>query len=277
MAFDYSQYIRPGKLPHIWCPGCTYGIVFKSLLRSLDGLKQNKDELCVVSGIGCASRLPGYIDANTLHTAHGRSLTFATGVKMVQPEKRVIALGGDGDMTAIGGNHFIHACRRNIDITVLVFNNYIYGMTGGQHSPTTPKGHTATTMAYGNIDPNFDIAQLAIGAGASFVARGTAYHVPALDRVLTEAIQHKGLSVVEVINACPTTHGRRNKFKNPTDQLLWMKDTFMPKAAFEKLPPEKTEGKLPLGVLYKKEDAAEYCETYFGMTAGVRAKMEGRA
>jgi 2-oxoglutarate ferredoxin oxidoreductase subunit beta len=277
MAFDYNPYIREGKLPHIWCPGCTYGIVFKSLIRSLDAIKQNKDDLAVVSGIGCASRLPGYIDANTLHTAHGRALTFATGVKMVKPEKRVIALSGDGDATAIGGNHFIHACRRNIDITVLVLNNYIYGMTGGQHSPTTPKGHTATTMPYGNIDPNFDIASLAIGAGASFVARGTAYHVPALDKILTEAIQHKGLSVVEIINACPTTHGRRNKFKNATDQLLWMKDSFMPKAAFDKLPAEQTAGKLPLGVLFKKENAAEYCETYFGMTAGVRAKMEGRA
>ena len=277
MAFDYNPYIRDGKLPHIWCPGCTYGIVFKSLIRSLDAIKQNKDDLAVVSGIGCASRLPGYLDANTLHTAHGRALTFATGVKMVAPGKRVIALSGDGDATAIGGNHFIHACRRNIDITVLVLNNFIYGMTGGQHSPTTPKGHMATTMPYGNIDPNFDIPKLAIGAGATFVARGTAYHVPALDKILIAAIEHKGISVVEIVNACPTTHGRRNKFKNATDQLLWMKDTYLPLAAFEKLPAAKTEGTLPYGILYKKENAPEYCETYAAMAQGVRQKLEGRA
>jgi hypothetical protein len=152
MAFDYDQYIRGGKLPHIWCPGCTYGIVFKSLLRAVDTLKIPKNDIAMVSGIGCASRLPGYVDFNTLHTTHGRALPFATGIKMANPEKHVLVVSGDGDATAIGGNHFIHACRRNIDITVMVFNNFIYGMTGGQYSPTTPSGHIATTMPYGNID-----------------------------------------------------------------------------------------------------------------------------
>src|SRR3990170_4142752 len=232
MAFNYDQYIRGGKLPHIWCPGCTYGIVFKSLLRVVDTLK---------------------------------------------PDKHVLVVSGDGDATAIGGNHFIHACRRNIDITVLVFNNYIYGMTGGQYSPTTPLGHMATTMPYGNIDPSFNIPELAKGAGASFVARGTAYHAAGLDRLIVEAIQHKGLSVVEIINACPTTHGRRNKFKSPTDQLLWMKDTFLPAVAFEKLAPEKTAGKLPMGVLYKKEGLPEYCETYYGLVERLKKQKEGRA
>ena len=186
-------------------------------------------------------------------------------------------VSGDGDATAIGGNHFIHACRRNIDITVLVFNNYIYGMTGGQYSPTTPSGHLATTMPYGNIDTSFNIPELAKGAGASFVARGTAYHAAGLDRLIIEAIQHKGLSVVEIINACPTTHGRRNKFKSPTDMLLWMKDTFIPAVAFDKLPPEKTAGKFPMGVLYKKEGLPEYCENYYGLVERLKKQREGRA
>ena len=276
MAFDYDQYIRGGKLPHIWCPGCTYGIVFKSLLRAVETLKIPKDDIAMVSGIGCASRLPGYVDFNTLHTAHGRALPFATGLKMARPDKHVMVVSGDGDATAIGGNHFIHACRRNIDITVMVFNNFIYGMTGGQYSPTTPSGHIATTMPYGNIDPSFNIPELAKGAGATWVGRGTAYHAAALDKLIIGAIEHKGLSVLEIINACPTTHGRRNKFRSPTDMLLWMKDTALPLSAFEKLPPEKTAGKFPTGVLFKKE-APEYCETYYGMVDRVRKPAEGRA
>jgi 2-oxoglutarate ferredoxin oxidoreductase subunit beta len=276
MSFDYDQFIRGGKLPHIWCPGCTYGIVFKSLLRAVDSLKIAKDDIALVSGIGCASRLPGYVDWNTLHTTHGRALPFATGLKMARPDKRVLVVSGDGDATAIGGNHFIHACRRNIDITVIVLNNFIYGMTGGQHSPTTPIGHLATTMPFGNVDPIFNIPELAKGAGATWVGRGTAYHVPALDKLIIGAIEHKGLSVLEIINACPTTHGRRNKFRTPTDMLLWMKETALPLSAFEKLPPEKTAGKFPTGVLYKRE-APEYSETYFTMVERLMKQKEGRA
>src|SRR3990172_3129876 len=224
MSFNYDQYIRGGKLPHIWCPGCTYGIVFKSLLRAVDSLKIPKDDIALVSGIGCASRLPGYVYWNTLHTTHGRALPFATGLKRGRPDKRVLVVSGDGDATAIGGNHFIHACRRNIDITVIVLNNFIYGMTGGQHSPTTPIGHMATTMPFGNVDP---------------------------------------------------TLGRRNKFRSPTDMLLWMKDTALPASAFEKLPPEKTAGKFPTGVLYKRE-APEFSETYFAMVERLKKPKEAR-
>ena len=138
--FDYSQYLRNEKLPHIWCPGCGHGIVLKSLIRAVAKAGWNKDEIVLVSGIGCASRLPGYVDFNTLHTAHGRALAFATGIKLAKPEMHVIVVSGDGDSLAIGGNHFIHACRRNIDITLICFNNGIYGMTGGQYSPTTASG-----------------------------------------------------------------------------------------------------------------------------------------
>jgi 2-oxoglutarate ferredoxin oxidoreductase subunit beta len=162
MAFDYDKYIRPGKLPHIWCPGCGHGIVMKGLIRAIDALSLDKDMTAIVSGIGCASRLPGYLDFCTLHTTHGRAVGFATGIKMAKPEMNVICVGGDGDGVAIGGNHFIHACRRNIDMTYLIMNNNIYGMTGGQFSPTTPYGAKASTTPYGNPDPPFDIAKLAL-------------------------------------------------------------------------------------------------------------------
>jgi 2-oxoglutarate ferredoxin oxidoreductase subunit beta len=276
MAFDYDRYIRAGKLPHIWCPGCSYGIVFKSILRAVDAQGLDRDDIALVSGIGCASRLPGYVDFNTLHTTHGRALAFATGIKMSRPDKHVLVVSGDGDATAIGGNHFIHACRRNIDITLLVFNNFIYGMTGGQYSPSTPSDRFASTMPYGNVDFPFDIPALARGAGASFVARGTAFHAAGLDALVAEAMRHKGFSVVEIINACPTTYGRRNKFKSPADMLLWMKDSFLPAAAFEKLPPEKSAGKFPMGILYRKEGAPEFSEAYYGMVEKLKKQEAER-
>jgi len=265
MAFDYARYIRNGKLPHIWCPGCSYGIVFKSLLRAVDSQGLDRDDIALVSGIGCASRLPGYVDFNTLHTTHGRALAFATGLKMAKPDKHVLVVSGDGDATAIGGNHFIHACRRNIDITLLVFNNFIYGMTGGQYSPSTPPGRFASTMPYGNVDFAFDIPALAKGAGATFVARGTAYHAAALDKLIVDAMRHRGFSVVEIVNACPTTYGRRNKFKSPADMLLWMKDAFVPAAAFGKLSPDEAAGKFPMGVLHRTDGKPEFCESYYAM------------
>jgi 2-oxoglutarate ferredoxin oxidoreductase subunit beta len=261
MAYDYSKYLREGKIPHIWCPGCGYGIIMKSMIRAVDGLGINKDDLVITSGIGCASRLPGYIDANTLHTTHGRSLGFATGVKMANPDLKVVALGGDGDMTAIGGNHFIHACRRNIDITCFVFNNYIYGMTGGQYSPTTPKASRATTAPYGNSDNQFDIAQLAIGAGASFVARTTTYHAVPMEKLMKQALEHKGFSVVEIIAGCPTGYGRKNKMASPAAMIEWQKENSVNKAQWDKMSAEDKAGKFPIGVLHQ-EERAEFVEAY---------------
>lgn len=238
-----------------------YGIIMKSIIRAVDTLGMNKDDLVFTSGIGCASRLPGYIDANTLHTTHGRSLGFATGVKMAKPELNVIALGGDGDMTAIGGNHFIHACRRNIDITCLVFNNYIYGMTGGQYSPTTPKAARATTAPFGNSDNQFDIAQLAIGAGATFVARSTTYHAVPMEKLIKQAIEHKGFSVVEIIAGCPTGYGRKNKLASPAGMIEWQKEHSVNKAQWDKLSDEDKAGKFPIGVLHQ-EEKPEFIEAY---------------
>lgn len=261
MGYDYNKFLRPGKLPHIWCPGCGYGIILKSLIRAIDTLGWNKDDVVVTSGIGCASRLPGYVDFNTLHTTHGRSIAFATGVKVANPNLKVIALGGDGDMSAIGGNHFIHACRRNIDISVLVFNNHIYGMTGGQASPTTPNGARATTTPYGQAEGNFDISNLAIGAGASFVARTSTYHAVPMEKLLVQALSHKGLSVTEIIAGCPTGFGRKNKFGSPTAMLNWQKDNAVPVAKAAGMSADELQGKFTTGVLHQV-DRPEHIESY---------------
>jgi len=270
MAFDYDKYLRPGKLPHIWCPGCGHGIVMKGLIRAIDSCGLQKDNTAIVSGIGCASRLPGYVDFNTLHTAHGRAAAFATGVKMAKPEMNVIVVGGDGDGTAIGGNHFIHACRRNIDMTYIIMNNFIYGMTGGQFSPCTPTGDKASTTPYGNPDPTFDISKLAIGAGATFVARTTSFHATQIDKLIAEGIKHKGMAIIEVLDDCPTTYGRRNKFRSVVDMMKRLKDMAVPVAAAGKMTAEQLKGKVLTGVLYK-EDKPEYCEQY----AKVIAKAQG--
>lgn len=269
MSYDYDKWLRPGKLPHIWCPGCGHGIVMKGLIRALETCGLEKNNTAIVSGIGCASRLPGYIDACTLHTAHGRAAAFATGVKMAKPEMTVICCGGDGDGTAIGGNHFIHACRRNIDMTYVLMNNHIYGMTGGQFSPCTPTGMKASTTPYGNPDPTFDISKLAIGAGATFVARTTSFHATQIDKLIAEGIKHKGMSVIEVVDDCPTSYGRRNKFRSVIDMMKVLKETAVPVAAAAKMTAEQLDGKILTGVLYK-EERPEYCEQYDKIIAKVK-------
>jgi len=261
MAFDYDKYVRPGKLPHLWCPGCGHGIIMKGLIRAMDALQLDKDNTALISGIGCASRLTGYMDCCTLHTAHGRAVAFATGIKMVRPEMNVIIVGGDGDGMAIGGNHFIHACRRNIDMTYIVMNNYIYGMTGGQFSPTTPTGKKASTTPYGNPDPTFDTVKLAIGAGATFVARGTAYNAGQIDKLIVEAINHKGFSVVEILDDCPTNYGRRNRYRSVIEMMRHMRDCAVPVKAATAMSAEQLEGKIITGVLHQ-EQRPEYLAEY---------------
>lgn len=262
VPFDYSKYIRGGKLPHIWCAGCGHGIVLKSLLRAIDAVGRPNDDFALVSGIGCSSRTPGYVNFNTLHTLHGRALAYATGLKMAKPNLKVIVTTGDGDALAIGGNHFIHTCRRNIDMVIMVYNNYIYGMTSGQFSPTTSQGMIATTSRYGNIEPPFDVCKMAEAAGATFVARGTAYHYGELEKILYEAILHKGTAVIDILDSCPTYYGRFNKFKSPSEMMekIEKEGTVSVKQA-SNLPPEKLKGKLFRGVLYKSE-RTEYSSEY---------------
>jgi 2-oxoglutarate ferredoxin oxidoreductase subunit beta len=250
------------KLPHIWCPGCGNGIIMLALAKAIDKLGLDKDKVCVVSGIGCSSRAPGYMDFNTLHTTHGRALAFATGVKLANPELEVIVISGDGDASAIGGNHLIHAARRNIGITTIVFNNNIYGMTGGQYSPTTPSGDLGTTAPHGNIDRSFDIANLAAAAGATYAARTTVYHATQMEKIIEKAIAHKGFSMVEAITTCPTYYGRKNKKGTAADMIKFLKDSFIDVKVADKLPEEKKAGKFLMGEFKHEEGVVEYTEAY---------------
>jgi len=272
-VFDYLTYLREWNFPHIWCSGCGDGIVLKALIRAVHKLGISRDEAVMVSGIGCSSRTPGYVDINTLHTTHGRAIAFATGVKLANPKLTVIVVTGDGDATAIGGNHYIHAARRNIDLTVLLYNNYIYGMTGGQVSPTTPIGGMASTAPYGNLEPPFNISGLAGAAGASFVARGDVYHVQKLEKLITKAMQKKGFSVVEILSPCPTAYGRRNKMAHPVQMMKWLKEITVPVAKYERMSPEEKKGKVRTGVIVDV-DIPEYTEQYQKLIERLRVEKQ---
>lgn len=219
------KYLRHDKkFPHVWCPGCGIGIMLGALIRAIDHSGFAKDEIVLVSGIGCTGRLPVYVDFNTLHTTHGRALTFATGVKLANPKLKVIVVMGDGDAVAIGGNHFIHAARRNIDLTAIILNNSVYGMTGGQFSPTTPYGMRTTTTMFSNVEQEFKISELAVTAGAVFVARGTVYHARMLDGLFEKAFSKTGFSVVEVVSHCHTQYGRLNRMGTAVEMMQWQKE-----------------------------------------------------
>jgi 2-oxoglutarate ferredoxin oxidoreductase subunit beta len=259
--FDYTKYLREDKFPHIWCPGCGNGTLLKALIRAIDRLGLEKDSVAMVSGIGCSSRTPGYVDFNTLHTTHGRPIPFAVGIKAANPKMNVIVVTGDGDGTAIGGNHFIHNARRNIDITVLLYNNRTYGMTGGQASPTTLVGDFATTAPYGSVDQPFDISRLAEAAGASFVARGTTYHAPLLTTLIEKAIRKKGFSVVEIYTQCPTYYRGRGKRISAMEMITMFKETCVTVEKAKKMSPEELKDKTVIGVLCNK-DLPEYLDEY---------------
>ncbi len=256
------MYLRPTKkFPNVWCAGCGIGIVMSALIRAIDRIGLEKDDVALVSGIGCTGRMPVYMDFNTMHTTHGRALAFATGLKIARPDMKVITIMGDGDAIAIGGNHFIHAARRNIGITAIVVNNAIYGMTGGQYSPTTPIGAKAATAPYGNIEPPMPICEVAKAAGATYVARSTVYHAVELDRFLEQAIRKNGFSLVEAVSYCPTTFGRMNKLGTTVDMMRQLKDNSVSASAAEKLSPEEREMKIVRGVMHDVEKP-EYTQLY---------------
>jgi 2-oxoglutarate ferredoxin oxidoreductase subunit beta len=260
-VFLYEKYLRYDKFPHIWCTGCGCGIILKAMLRAIDRSKLSKDSIAIVSGIGCSSRTPGYVDFNTLHTTHGRAIAFATGLKLAKPNLKVIVVSGDGDATAIGGNHFIHAARRNVDLTVIIYNNHIYGMTGGQASPTTPLGMKGSTAPFGSIEPAFDISGLAIAAGASFVARSTCYHATQLDKLIQKGLSKKGFSLIEVLSPCPTYYARPNRLGTSVDMMRWYRDNSVPIETARKMTDEERQGKITVGILYDTE-RSEFCTEY---------------
>lgn len=248
------KYLRHDKkFPHVWCPGCGNGILLGSLIRAIDSTGLEKDEIVIVSGIGCSGRISVYVDFNTLHTTHGRALTFATGIKLGNPGLNVIVIMGDGDATAIGGNHFIHAARRNLDLTAIVVNNNIYGMTGGQYSPTTPYGSFATTAPYGNIEHAFSIAELAVTAGAGMVSRGTVFHASMLDELISKAILKRGFAVVEAVSHCHTQYGRRNEMGGAVEMLRWQKETAVRVEKAKEMSQEQLRGKFTIGILADRD------------------------
>lgn len=261
MATVLEKFFRKWTLPHIWCPGCGHGTITGAVVRAIDQVGWDQDRTVIVSGIGCSGRAPGYLDFNTLHTTHGRAMAFATGVKMAQPDLNVVVITGDGDAAAIGGNHLIHTARRNIDITTICYNNSIYGMTGGQYSPLTPPESLATTAPYGNIDPSFDLCNLVVGAGASYVARSTAYHITALTRHIARGMQKKGFAFIEAISPCPIYFGRRNRMGSGVDMLKWQRDNSIPIQRAETMDPGELKGKIVIGEMVDRE-APEYTAAY---------------
>lgn len=266
-----EKYFRTDNLPHLWCPGCSLGIATRALCAAVDELGLDKDKIVIVSGIGCSSRAVGYLDFNTIHTTHGRALAFATGVKLAKPELEVIVISGDGDASAIGGNHLIHAARRNIDLTLLVFNNSIYGMTGGQASPSTPQHAKGTTAPYGVVEQPFDLVKLAEGAGATYVARATAYHVNPLIKYYKNAIAHKGFGVVETICICPTYYGRQNRSGSAVEMMQRLKEDYVLNTNYEKMPEEQRQGKKVYGEFVNKI-LPEYIEEFDRIIADLKGE-----
>ncbi len=268
-------YMRIDHLPQIWCPGCGNGVIMRDVAVAIDELIHdeedpiNREDIVIVSGIGCSSRAAGYLDFNSIHTTHGRAIAFASGIKMANPKLHVIVLTGDGDCSAIGGNHLIHAARRNLGLTVICFNNDIYGMTGGQYSPTTPNGDRATTAPYGNVDRPFDIANLASGAGASFSARGDVYHARETIDIIKKAILHKGFSLVDVYSVCPTYYGRKNKKGDAVEMLKWQRDNLVPTARYYSMSEGERADKKLIGIL-SFNDYPEYTEEYAKVIASCR-------
>jgi 2-oxoglutarate ferredoxin oxidoreductase subunit beta len=223
LVHPFAKYLRAEMMPHIWCAGCGNGIVLNCFVHALDELKTDLDKLVIVSGIGCIGRTAGYTYADSFHTTHGRALAFATGVKLANPELEVVVVSGDGDLFAIGGNHFIHAARRNIGVKVICVNNLNYGMTGGQQGPTTPLDSITATSPYGNVEHPFNLVHLAAASGSTYVARWTTLHVRRLTQSIKKLLQKEGFCFVEVLSPCPEIFGRQNKMRSGLEMMEWFK------------------------------------------------------
>jgi len=262
MAFDYDKYLRADKMPTLWCWGCGDGVILKAIIRAIDRIGWSMDDVCVVSGIGCSGRMSSYIDCNTVHTTHGRAIAYATGIKLANPGKHVIVVTGDGDGLAIGGNHTIHGCRRNIDLNHILVNNFIYGLTNSQTSPTTPRGFWTVTAQYGNVDPSFDAAKLAIASGATFVGRESVTNPEKIERLLAKGFEHDGYSFFDIFSNCHVNLGRKNKMSEAVQMLKWLDSRTISKAKFDALSEDERVGLFPLGVLHEDNEHIEYTKAY---------------
>jgi len=248
MSRAMEKYLRPGLKGTPFCPGCGHGILMNALLRAIDDLRMDMEKMVFVSGIGCAAWIPSpHFKADTLHTLHGRAIAFATGVKLYKPELTVVVVSGDGDLSSIGGNHLIHAARRNIDLKVICADNMVYGMTGGQVASTTPKGAKTSTTGQGNPYRPFDLCKLARAAGATYVARYSVTQPMALINSLKKALRHVGFSFLDVLSPCPTQFGRRNRQAKPEDMIQELIRQCIRKEEAEQLSAEELEGKILTG------------------------------
>lgn len=255
------KYLKKDCLPLMWCQGCGHGIVLGNMLRAFEELDYKNNDTVVVTGIGCWGKADDYLITNALHTTHGRALAFATGIKAYNPKLNVVVLMGDGDGLTIGGNHFIHAARRNIDLTAIVVNNYNYGMTGGQVSATTPSDRRTSTTVYGNPERDIDVCALAEVAGANYVARGTVYHGWELKDLIKQGLNKKGFSLVEVVSPCPTHFGRNNNMKAAVKMLNWLKEKGVKKDKYNQLTDPQQDGYFLIGKLVDR-DAADFNTRY---------------
>jgi len=247
--FDVRDYMRLELFPHFLCPGCGHGMALRAMMWALYENNISMDKLAVVCGIGCSGRLGAYIDSNTFHTTHGRPLAFATGLALARPDLHVVVITGDGDCLAIGGNHLIHACRRNVNMTCLMLNNEVYGMTGGQVSPTTSKDRYTTTTPYGNREPVFDACKLAEAAGAGFVGREVTMQVPTLKDLIKQAFDYNGFSFVEIISDCTEVFGRKNQLGESAEMILSQKAGTRPDSYGNKVDEPFHPNALKTGVL----------------------------
>jgi len=256
------KYIRKGGLPQPHCAGCGNGIIAQCTLRAIDELALDMNSMVFVSGIGCSSWIPSPLfNADTLHATHGRAITFATGVKLASPNTHVVVFTGDGDGAGIGGNHLIHAARRNIGLTVILVNNFIYGMTGGQVAPTTPYGARTSTTPFGNLEHPFDLCKLMEGAGATYVARWTTFQVKPLTASIKKALQKKGFAFIEVISQCPVQYGRRTGMEDPAKMMQWFKENSVSIQKAKEMSPEELENRIIVGEFVNIE-APELTEEY---------------
>ena len=270
----FEDYLIEEKLPLFWCSGCGNGTVLGAILRAFATLELDKKNTVVVTGIGCWGKADDYISTNTFHGTHGRALSFATGIKLANPKLKVIALMGDGDGATIGGNHLIHTARRNVDITAIVVNNFNYGMTGGQYSGTTPEDSYTATSRYGHIEPGFDLCKLVEAAGAPYVARGSAYNVVQLEKLIRDGIEKKGFSFIEAISPCPTHFGRLNGMRTAPQMLKWIKENSVAISGAEKLSREDREKKFIMGKFTDK-DIPDYSQKYQSIIESCTAEAGG--
>jgi len=269
----YLKYLRRDRLPHIFCAGCGNGIVLNTFFKGMEMAGVDFDSIAMVSGIGCSSRIPGYVKCDSLHTTHGRPIAFATGLKLANPSLNVVVFTGDGDAAAIGGNHLIHGARKNIDLTVICINNSIYGMTGGQISPTSPAGSFGTTAPYGALEDPFDLSELVKAAGASYVARWTAAHPLQLANSIKKGLKNRGFSFIEAVSQCPTYFGRKNRMRSPVEMMKFMKENSINRRRALKMDPEEVEGKLIIGE-FADAPRPELCDRIYEMIKEKSGKID---